>query len=341
MKIVAPLNRLNEIEGLISAGADELYCGLIDQTQWQEYASSACLNRRENIFSNLNNLTELKQAIQIAHRHSVPLILTLNEFYNENQSLAVMRQAEEALNCGVDALLVADLGLILMLRDKFKKIKLYLSSCATVFNSRAIELYAEFGISRIILHRHLNIEEIKALKDSAPGELNMEAFVLNEKCYNLDGYCSFQHGNLANINNCNQQSFLTRIIKKYVRFFPQGVLQLINRHMVRNSHACCFPFHTKGINKEENRIIFNTAQTFLYACGICNIYDFYKLGISHVKIAGRSILTDQINNVALLKEVINLLDDKISKQDFIFKAKNIVRSRYRKCASDHCYYFSE
>lgn len=341
MKIVAPLNRLNEIEGLISAGADELYCGLIDETQWQVYASSACLNRRENIFSNLNNLAELKQAVQIAHRHSVPLILTLNEFYNENQSLAVMRQVEEALNCGVDALLVADLGLILMLRDKFKKIKLYLSSCATVFNSQAIELYAEFGISRIILHRHLNIKEIKALKDSTPGQLNMEVFVLNEKCYNLDGYCSFQHGNLANIDNCNQQSFLTRIIRKYVRFFPQGVLQSINRHMVGNSHACCFPFRTKGVNKEENRIIFNTAQTFLYACGICNIYDFYKLGISHVKIAGRSILTDQVNNVALVKEVISLLDNKISKQDFIFKAKDIVKSRYRKCAPDRCYYFSE
>lgn len=341
MKIAAPLNRLNEIEALIRAGADELYCGLIDKSGWQAYAGSACLNRRGEIFSNLNSMEELKEAVTTAHQLNAPLILALNEFYSEGQSLAAVKQAEEAVDCGVDALLVADMGLIFMLRDKLKKVNLYLSSCATVFNSKAIELYADLGITRIILHRHLNIGEMKILKDQMPGHLNAEAFILNEKCYNLDGYCSFQHGNAPGIFNLNRYSFLNNMTKKHVRFLPQWMLQPVNRRMVRNSHACCFSFRAKGAGKKESGFIFNTAETFLYACGICDMYDLYKLGISHVKIAGRSILTDQVNNISIVREALGLLDDKISREDFILKAKNIVRSKHRECAPDRCYYFSE
>ncbi len=341
MKIVAPLNRPDEIKDLIEAGANELYCGLINKTQWQEYANFACLNRREDIFSNLNDPKELKKATRIAHHYNVPIVLALNEFYDENQSDAALRQVREAIDCGIDALLVADLGLILMLKDKFKKIKLYLSSCATVFNSKAIELYAELGVKRIVLHRHLNIEEIKVLKGLIKGQLDLEVFILNEKCYNLDGYCSFVHGKFSNLANFSQQSFLNKIIKRYVGSFPQIMLQSVNRHIVRNSHACCFTFYKAEVKTNKNRVIFNTADSFLYACGICNIYDFYKLGIPYVKIAGRSILTDQVNNVLLIKEAIDSLDNKISKEDFILKAKNIVRSRHRQCSCDSCYYFYE
>jgi len=343
IKIVAPLNRPDEINALIDSGVDELYCGLLDKNQWQAYASIGCLNRRAEISANLNNLVELKKVIEAAHRRNTPIILTLNEYYNESQSLAALRQAEEAINYGVDALLVADLGLMLMLKDRFKEIKVHLSSCATVFNSEAIRFYLDLGISRIVLHRHLNIEEIKILKNLSREQLDMEVFILNERCYNLDGYCSFQHGNFTSISNYNIRCLSNKIMKKYVRLIPGKILQAFNSYMVKNSHPCCFTFQQNkkyytDNAREDNMMIFNTPKTFLYACGVCAIYDFYKIGISHIKIAGRSILTDQVRNVSLVKQVINLLDDKMTREEFISEASDIVKSKYRECAPDRCYY---
>lgn len=338
MKIVAPLNRYNEINALIDAGADELYCGLLDKKQWQRYASIGCLNRRGEIFSNLNSLKELESAVKISHNRNVPLTLALNEYYNEDQAVVALKQAREAVDCGVDGLLVADLGLILKLKGKLKDTELYLSSCATVFNSEAVKFYTDLGVSRIVLPRHLNIGELKRLKDLLPERLGIEVFVLNERCFNLDGFCSFQHGKLTAVFKYGFQSYLNRLMKRYIRLLPGSILKNFNRDIVKNDHVCCFPFQGGPSCAKGEMFIFNTPESFLYACGICALYDFCKIGLSHVKIAGRSILTDQIRNVSLIKQVLGLLNNKITKKEFIARAKDMAIAKGRACRPDLCYY---
>jgi hypothetical protein len=112
-------------------------------------------------------------------------------------------------------------------------------------------------------------------------------------------------------------------------------LQFINNYLVSKSHPCCYTFRERG--SSAGKITFNTADHFLYACGLCNIYDFYKLGVSHIKIAGRSILTDQIKNIRLVKEITGLLDGQIQREDFVKIARNIAGSA-KKCRPLHCFY---
>jgi collagenase-like PrtC family protease len=342
MKIVAPLNRLNEIEGLISAGADELYSGLVDWSQWQRFGGLGCINRRAEIFSNLNSIAQLKKAVDISHSHGVSFVLALNEYYNEAQCQLAIKQAELALDCGVDAVLVADIGLMLMLRDRVKGLKFYLSSCAPVFNLEAINFYVELGVSRIVLNRHLNIEELKELSVAANKKLEMETFVLNERCYNIDGFCSFEHGKCTNIFNFKMQQCIKSVMKKSIRFFPAVILNKLNNFLVKNSHPCCFTFRQKLLESEfeenSSRVMFNTQKAFLYACGLCAIYDFNRLGISHIKISGRSVLTDQIKNIRLVKEALGLLEKVASKEEFIFQVEKIARLNNRPCHPVYCYY---
>lgn len=342
MKIVAPLNRLNEIEGLISAGANELYSGLVDWVQWQRFGGPGCINRRAEIFSNLNNLAQLKKAVDISHRHGVSFVLALNEYYNQAQCQLAIKQAEIALDYGVDAVLVADIGLMLMLRDRFRGLKFYLSSCAPVFNLETINFYVELGISRIVLHRHLSIEEIKELSVAVGRRLEMETFILNERCYNIDGFCSFEHGKCSSLFNFKVQQCIKGIIKKSIRFFPSAILNRINNRLVKNSHPCCFSFR-RPLSKSEfkgsnSTVMFNTEKTFLYACGLCAVYDFNLLGVAYIKISGRSILTDQIKNIRLVKKVLGLLDKVANKEEFVFQVKKICRLDNRPCHPAYCYY---
>lgn len=340
MKIVAPLNRDNEINALIDAGANELYCGLLDKKQWQKYSSMGCVNRRGEIYCNLNSLEELKKTVEVAHRRNVRVVLALNEFYDDEQLLMAFRQAESAMRYGIDAFMISDIGLMLKIRNKYKKIKLYLSSCASVFNPVAIEFYIELGISRLILHRHFKVEEIKLLKEKVPKGLEVEVFVLNERCYNVDGFCSFQHGKVSAKLRYGVQFYLKKFIKKYVRLMPNSVLQLINQSLVGNDSVCCFSFRqeTKNVTGEHGTITFNSPERFLYACGLCAIYDFYKADISHLKISGRSVLTDQVCNVSIVKEILGILNDVVSRDSFVSQTKNIVKSKGRRCAPDFCYY---
>jgi collagenase-like PrtC family protease len=337
MKIVAPLNRSNEINSLIQAGADELYSGLVDYAQWQKFGGAGCINRRAETFSNLNSVDELRKSVDIAHRHNIPFVLTLNEYYDEAQCREAIHQAQIAVDNGVDAILVADIGLMLVLKEKFKRLKLYLSSCAPVFNSETISFYSNLGVSRIVFHRHLSMNELKELSSKVRGGLELEAFVLNERCYNIDGFCSFEHGKCTNIFGFKAQQHVKEAMKKYIRLFPQKILNRINNYLVKESHPCCFPFRQKTTNGFEN-VTLNTEKAFLYACGLCAIYELNSLGVSHIKISGRSMLTDQVKNIRLVKEALMLLENVADRNEFILGAEKIAKRFGRSCGPVYCYH---
>lgn len=118
MKLVVPVSKINEVLPLIKAGADEFYCGVFCE-EWQKEYSRAVLfsNRAEQLSANLKSFAELKQVVSIAHRSNVRVSLTLNTTYIGEQYLMLEKYIKQALDCKIDAIIVADLGVLLTLKE--------------------------------------------------------------------------------------------------------------------------------------------------------------------------------------------------------------------------------
>jgi collagenase-like PrtC family protease len=116
LEILAPLDHVEEVEGLIKAGANELYCGLFWE-KWSEKYTIAAINRRPGRICNLKTFGQLRQITNIAHHSNVSVALTINEhYYLEEQYSLLWEYINRALDAGVDSFIIADSALISALK---------------------------------------------------------------------------------------------------------------------------------------------------------------------------------------------------------------------------------
>jgi U32 family peptidase len=193
MKLLAPVRSPDEVLPLIRAGGEEIYCGLVPAAWLTHAKDDLWLNRRDPASANLHGLGELQAVVRDAHAHDVPVFLTLNaHHYAPEQLPFILEMARRVADVGVEALIVADIGLALAVREANVPVKLHLSSLATCTNADAAVFFGELGIDRVILPRHLSTREIRQLHDRAP-QVEIEAFLLNDGCAYEEGRCLTSH----------------------------------------------------------------------------------------------------------------------------------------------------
>ncbi len=346
------------MESLIVAGAQELYCGVLSASWKKKYTNVASPNRREWKASNLNDHQELKEVVALAHSHNVPVILALNAFYTKLQYPALEKQLEEGLKTGVDALIVADLGLLLYIKERGIKIPLHISTGGTIFNSWTIRFYRKLGASRIILPRHFSVPEIVEIVQKAKG-IEMESFILNRGCKNIDGFCTFQHGvnevRWGPIWNIPKSLGLDYYLLNVLRRLPSRISSSISRSSLFGSVGACFlNYEVKAfsssakIDEEKLRAaeksISNTFNLLsgLDPCGVCQLYEFQKAGMHSIKIIGRSNPTSKkLKDVKFLKASLDFLSHEPSQEDFVNFVKEKYRQSYHFPCGELCYYYGK
>ncbi len=193
MKLLAPVSNPEEVVPLIRSGAQEIYCGLVPAAWVAAEDPAHWLNRRSAKGANLQSLEQLVQVASTAHAHGVPVFLTLNaHHYQERQIPAIVEMARTVSAAGVDALIVSDLTLICALRDAGIPTPVHLSSLGVCINREAALFYADLGVRRIILPRHLSLADIESVVQAVP-ELEFEVFLLNDGCVYEEGHCLTTH----------------------------------------------------------------------------------------------------------------------------------------------------
>lgn len=335
IKLLSPLSNRDEVEDLIAAGADEFYCGILPDEWRKDYTVAASLNRRQEDNSILGtsphfkSFEELKGSIARAHSHHVPVAITLNEhYYSQGQYVQLLSCIDRSLDAGVDALIIGDIGLIVTLRERTIPVPIYLSTAGTAFNSEAVRFYQELGVSRVILPRHLTIEEITAIASDV-SDIEFEAFILNSRCANIDGFCTFQHG-LADL-------FRDDETKKYY------------------CNACMLPYNVSVFGKTAERIDPATKEKISWErqsiwaglhiddrpCGACALYEFNQIGLHGVKIVGRQNTTNKkIKDITFLCTLRDFLTkENPSKEAFRKYSRTLYQDTYKwPCLVFKCYY---
>ncbi len=356
MKILSPLNKVSEAEILSKAGADEFYCGILPRQWLAKYTNMASANRREWRSSNLQSFDELREVIEIAHKYGRKVYLTLNAFYSEKQYPLILKQAEEAIKYGVDAFIIADIGLILKLKELGWRKEIHISTGGVVFNLESIDFYKNLGASRITIPRHTTAEEIVFLAKNSP--LPIDIFILNRGCKNIDGFCTFQHGvnevkKVGTIWNLGKRLSLDQRLLIFMKRLPEDLAMLIARSNFFGSVGACFlsyeiiPHHKNGRNPEEEKNAVTTLKksfnlmSGLDTCGACDLLDFYRAGVHSVKIVGRSNFTaKKERDVIFIRTVIDKIKDNpdIDKNEYIEFAKNTYKKIYKINCKEICYY---
>jgi collagenase-like PrtC family protease len=319
MKILSPVDKVEEVEKLIEAGASEFYCGLLTH-DWHNKYIAGSINRRPGGGANLTTFDELKSCVNIAHSHQVPVFLTFNEhYYTPEQYPYILDYVDKVVSIGVDALLVADLALLLTLRQKAVNTRIFISVGGNAFNSETVKFYQDLGASRIILPRHLTLKEINIICNRVSG-IELETFIFNSRCPNVDGLCTFQHG-LAS------QSF---------------------KPLYEN--ACMLPYDISVVaddSVEEKQIswkrqhIWQTVHVDDYPCGACALYEFNKINITSVKIVGRGNPTARkVTDVVFIRTLLDFLEnEKPSREQYCETAQKLYQETYkRSCRVYMCYY---
>ena len=191
-EILAPAGDMDALVSAVACGADAVYLGL------------DIFNAR--IRAKNFTLENIGDAVRLCHAHGVKVYVTLNtQLYNREMS-KMLEYVGAIYRSGVDALIVADLGVAMLIRESYPDFEIHASTQASVHNlDGAGELAKTLGFSRVVLARELDKGSIEYISKNAPVET--EIFVHGAHCMSVSGQClaSFcMGGRSGNRGECAQ-----------------------------------------------------------------------------------------------------------------------------------------
>ena len=149
----------------------------------------------------------LAEGVRFAHDRGVKVYLTCNTIPRSDELDALPGFLERAAAAGVDALIVADVGVMRMAQRYAPQAAIHISTQAGVANYVTAQAFYEMGASRVVLARELSFDEIAVIRDRTPSALEIEAFVHGSMCMSFSGRCllsSYLTGRDANRGDCAQ-----------------------------------------------------------------------------------------------------------------------------------------
>lgn len=132
---------------------------------------------------------ELEQAVRLCHAKGVKVHVTCNTLPRNGEVARLPEFLERLDTAGVDAVIVADLGVFRLAQRHAPHVQLHMSTQAGVANYESARMWHELGASRVILARELSLDEVRELRAKTPRELEVETFVHGAMCVSYSGRC--------------------------------------------------------------------------------------------------------------------------------------------------------
>lgn len=191
MKLLAPAGNFEAFMTAINAGADEIYLG---------YGSFNARVKAGNF-----DKEWLTKAVKKAHLFGVKVCCTFNTLMKEEEIEIVYNAIKEAVECGVDALIIQDLGIVRMVRKYFKGVEIHASTQMGISNLDGAVIAGEMGACRVVLARESEIGVIRDIKQKT--DLEVEYFGQGALCVAYSGNCYLSNtftGKSGNRGLCQQ-----------------------------------------------------------------------------------------------------------------------------------------
>ena len=174
-ELLLPAGSLAKMHTAFDFGADAVYAG---QPRYS-------LRARNNEFS---TLASLATGIQQAHTRGKQFYVASNIFAHNAKLKTYLNDMAPVVEMKPDALIMADPGLIMLVRDKWPDVPVHLSVQANAINWADVKFWHRMGLTRVILSRELSFDEIEEIRQRCP-EMELEVFVHGALCIAYSGRC--------------------------------------------------------------------------------------------------------------------------------------------------------
>ena len=250
-EVLSPAGDMEALDAALRFGADAVYLA---------YTEFGMRTAPKNF-----DAEGLKIAVQKVHAMGKKLYLTCNTLPRYDQIERMPQFLQYAQSVGVDAFIIADLGVFELAKKYAPKVARHISTQAGIVNHESANAFYNMGAERVVLARELSLEEIAEIRARVPKELEIECFVHGAMCVSFSGRClisSYLTGRDANRGDCAQ--------------------------------PCRWKYHLYEENREGQffPVEEENGSTFLYnskdMCMIEHIPELIKAGVSSLKIEGRA-----------------------------------------------------
>ena len=174
-ELLSPAGTYKSMQYAFAYGADAVYAG---QPRYS-------LRVRNNDF---NRIERLAEGVHYAHRQGKQFFIASNVSPHNDKLKSYLRDMEPVIAMKPDALIMADPGLIMMVRERWPEMPVHLSVQANAVNWATVKFWKNMGLTRIILSRELSLEEVAEIRQECP-DIELEVFVHGALCIAYSGRC--------------------------------------------------------------------------------------------------------------------------------------------------------
>ncbi len=176
MELVCPAGNLPSLKAAVDNGASAVYMGFKDDTNARHFAGLNFDDRRA------------QEGIRYAHDRGVKVFVAINTFPQPSGWSRWQRSVDHAAEMGVDALILADVGVMDYACHRWPDLRLHLSVQGSATNAEEINFYYQnFGIKRVVLPRVLSLKQVKQVAQDSP--VPIEVFGFGSLCVMVEGRC--------------------------------------------------------------------------------------------------------------------------------------------------------
>ena len=274
IELVCPAGSLPALRAAVDNGADCVYLGLRDDTNARNFAG-------------LNfNRAELSAGLRYAHAKGAKVLLALNTYPQTAGRERWLSALDTAAELGVDAVIVADPGLMQYAVRTYPQMRLHLSVQGSATNYEAINFYHHhFGIRRAVLPRVLSVAQIAQVIHNTPVEI--EIFGFGGLCVMVEGRCalsSYACGESPNMQGACSPAHHVRWQQTSRGLESRLAGILVDRYV--DGEKAAYPTLCKGRYEVEGETYYAIEEpASLNAMGL--LAELVAIGIAAVKIEGR------------------------------------------------------
>lgn len=192
-EVLSPVGDMERLVSAVRFGADAVYLA----------GKAFGMRTSPNNFSD----DELSWAIKFSHENGVKVYLTCNTLPRNDEVDKLPEFIMRAVEAGVDAFIVADMGVLQLLKKYAPGVDVHISTQAGVVNYLTARTFYDMGAKRVVLARELTLEDIATIRAKTSADLELEVFVHGSMCVSFSGRCllsSYLTGRDANRGDCAQ-----------------------------------------------------------------------------------------------------------------------------------------
>jgi putative protease len=272
------------LKAAVENGADAVYIGFRDDTNARHFAG---LNFNDG---------SAQKAVDFAHRHGRRVYLAINTYPQPAGWKRWQRAVDAADAIGIDALIVADIGVLAYAAENYPQLPRHLSVQGSATNIEALRFYhSQFGISRAVIPRVLSMTQVGRLAAESP--VDLEVFGFGSLCVMVEGRCllsSYATGESPNTCGACSPASAVRWVET-----AEGTQCRLNDMLIDQFEAgdkAGYPVVCKG----RYRVAGNTYHAIEEPTSLNTLELLPKLhqsGVKAVKIEGRQRSTAYVSRV--------------------------------------------